>query len=233
MQAVAAEMNLAETAFLVPHEDPFKRAYRLRWFTPTTEIALCGHGTLASAHVLWSEGYLRPTELAKFQTLSGLLTCTYAPTGWITMDFPAQVLERADPPANLMGALGAEGEFLGNYGAYGVVIVESAETLRNLTPDYGEIGRMPYRGITVTASSDTSDYDFISRHFAPAVGINEDHVTGSAHCRLTPYWANRLGKTKMTAYQASPRGGVLKVEMANDRVKLGGQAITVIKGNLL
>ncbi len=238
MQAVAAEMNLSETAFVTPHADPFKRAWQLRWFTPVSEVQLCGHATLATAHALWTEGYLRPDELAKFDTLSGRLTCTYDQSGWITMDFPALAYEELTMPAGLLDALGvADGRYFRN--AYNetqhraVVMLERAEQVRALRPDSGRLAAFPaMRGLIVTAEGD-GQFDIVSRYFAPLVGIPEDPVTGSAHCLLSPIWAAELGKTELLAYQASARGGILKLSLNGDRVALQGQAVTVLKGTLV
>ncbi len=229
MQAVAAEMNLSETAFLVRQPDG---AFHLRWFTPAAEVKLCGHATLASAHVLWETGALPPAETARFHTLSGLLTAAQR-DGWIELDFPATPAAPAEPPAGLAEALGAPSCYVGMNVFDYLVEVESEALVRSLRPDFTALGRLPVRGVMVTARSAAPEFDFVSRFFAPAVGVNEDPVTGSAHCCLTPYWANRLGKTGMLAYQASARGGVVRVRLAGERVLLGGQAITVLTGELL
>ena len=231
IQAIAAEMNLSETAFLVRQPDD---AFHLRWFTPAAEVALCGHATLASAHVLWETGALQPAETARFHTLSGLLTATQR-DGWIELDFPATPAAPVEPPAGLAAALGARPCYAGlNVFDY-LVEVESEAIVRSLRPDVTALGRLPVRGVIVTAASASPEFDFISRFFAPAVGVNEDPVTGSAHCCLAPFWAGRLGKTEMVAYQASARGGVVRVRLGPgaERVLLGGQAVTVLVGELL
>ena len=231
MQAVAAEMNLSETAFLVRRPDG---AFHLRWFTPAAEVKLCGHATLASAHVLWETGALQPAETARFHTLSGLLTATQR-DGWIELDFPATPATPVEPPAGLAAALGARPCYVGlNVFDY-LVEVESEAIVRSLRPDVTALGRLPVRGVIVTAASAAPEFDFVSRFFAPAVGVNEDPVTGSAHCCLAPFWAGRLGKTEMVAYQASARGGVVRVRLGPgaERVLLGGQAVTVLVGELL
>jgi PhzF family phenazine biosynthesis protein len=228
MQQVAREMNLAETAFLHRQED----GYSLRWFTPMVEVDLCGHATLASAHVLWEEGHLSANEPARFHTRSGLLTATRN-GAWIEMDFPATPAAPADAPADLIEALGATALWTGKTPFDYLVEVDSEATLRALTPDFTRLGRVPTRGVIVTSRSASPEYDFVSRFFGPAVGINEDPVTGSAHSALTPYWAERLGKTEMTAYQASARGGVLRVRQNGERVIIGGQAVTTLRGELL
>lgn len=228
MQNVALEMNLSETAFLHPEAD----GYRLRWFTPTVEVALCGHATLASAHVLWEQGLLPPEATACFHTLSGLLTAERR-ADWIELDFPAKPAVAAPTPPGLGAALGCEPVFVGRSQFDYLVEVADAKMVRQLKPDVGALGQLPVRGVIVTARSDDPRYDFISRFFAPAAGVEEDPVTGSAHCCLGPHWQGRLGKNDLTAYQASVRGGVVRVGLRGDRVKLGGQAVTVMRGEWL
>jgi PhzF family phenazine biosynthesis protein len=228
MRDVAREMNLSETAFLVAQDG----GYNLRWFTPAVEVDLCGHATLASAHVLWEEGHLAAGAQARFHTRSGLLLAERK-GDWIEMDFPAKMEEAADPPADLAGALGLTPVYVGRNQFDYLVEVESAVALRAARPDHGVLRKLPVRGIIVTARSDTPEFDFISRFFAPGSGIDEDPVTGSAHTCLGPYWCKRLGKTEFVAYQASARGGVVRVRCAGDRVFLGGQAVTVLRGELL
>ncbi len=228
MQQVAREMNLAETAFLHRQEDGFN----LRWFTPAVEVDLCGHATLASAHVLWEEGHLRPEEQARFYTRSGLLTADRR-GAWIELDFPATPARPADAPAGLAQALGVEPIYIGQSRFDYLVEVDSEETLRALKPDMTLLERVPARGIIVTSRSASPEYDMVSRFFAPQAGVPEDPVTGSAHCTLAPFWAERLDKTEMRAYQASPRGGVLRVRLNGERVAIGGQAVTVLRGELL
>ncbi len=228
MQDVAREMNLSETAFLVPQAEGFN----LRWFTPAVEVALCGHATLASAHVLWEQGILKKGETARFQTRSGLLTAE--PRGdWIEMDFPAQPESPAAAPPHLAAALGVTPKYVGRNGSDVLVEVESEEALRALKPDFGLLASVAARGIIVTAPSASSEYDFVSRFFAPQSGVNEDPVTGSAHCCLGPFWGRRLGRSELTGYQASARGGVVRVRVAGERVLLGGRAVTVLRGELL
>lgn len=227
LQAVAREMNLSETAFLLRGDDGF----HLRWFTPLVEVDLCGHATLASAHFLWQEHHLKPKEVARFHTRSGLLTATQrAP--WIELDFPAKPTQPAAAPAGLAAALGATAVALGRSEYDYVVELASEAEVRALEPDFRALRVVNARGVIVTAAGQ-GEYDFISRFFGPAVGIDEDPVTGSAHCALGPYWAQRLGKSSFLAYQASARGGVVRVEVAGDRVRLGGQAVTVSRGELL
>ena len=228
MQKVAREMNLSETAFLEKHAD----GYKLRWFTPSIEVDLCGHATLAGAHVLWETGQLRPGEQARFHTRSGLLTSDQR-DGWIEMDFPAKKEQLADAPAHLLEALGGKPVYVGKNAFDYLVEVESEEILRAMRPNFSLLRTLPVRGVIVTSRSSQPAYDFVSRFFAPGSGIDEDPVTGSAHCALGPYWATRLGKSEFIAYQASERGGVVKVRVNGDRVILGGQAVTVLRGELL
>jgi PhzF family phenazine biosynthesis protein len=228
MQQVAREMNLSETAFLHCEED----AWRLRWFTPTVEVALCGHATLASAHVLWETGRLRAGAMACFNTRSGRLTARQVGSG-IELDFPAKVAEPADPPPLLSQALGVKPRFVGRSNLDYLVEVDRAATVRNLKPDFTRLAGLPVRGVIVTARSDQPEFDFISRFFAPAAGVNEDPVTGSAHCTLGPYWQDRLKKNHFTAFQASDRGGVVQVHVAAGRVFLGGRAVTILRGELV
>jgi len=228
MQSVAREMNLSETAFLVARPD----GYALRWFTPAVEVALCGHATLASAHVLWEDGHLPSDRQARFHTKSGLLTGDR--TGeWIELDFPAKREEPAPVPAGLAQALGIAPKYVGRNQFDYLVEVDGEATVRNLTPDHAALAALPVRGVIVTSRGDSRGYDFVSRFFAPGSGVPEDPVTGSAHCALGPYWQARLGKSDFVAYQASPRGGVVRVRVVGDRVKLGGKAVTVLRGELL
>ena len=231
MRDVAREMNLSETAFLVPQDG----GYHLRWFTPAVEVDLCGHATIASAHVLWEEGHLPPATAARFHTRSGLLPA--AKRGdWIELDFPATSPEPALPPAGLLGALSPTNplaaRFVGRSKFDYLVEVESEKLLRGLDPDHSALRKLPVRGIIVTARSESPEFDFVSLFFAPGSGIDEDPVTGSAHCALGPHWASQLGKSDLIAYQASTRGGVVRVSVKGDRVILGGQAVTVLRGEL-
>ncbi len=229
MRNVAREMNLSETAFLTPHDG----GYRLRWFTPAVEVDLCGHATVASAHVLWQDGHLRPGQQARFHTRSGLLLADRR-GDWIELDFPVKVVTPAPAPPELLPALGVEqAVFVGKNAFDYLVEVDSEETLRKLAPDHTTLRRIPVRGVIVTAKSSAGEFDFVSRFFAPGSGIDEDPVTGSAHCALGPYWSEKLGKTEFTAFQASPRGGVVRVRLEGDRVLLGGQAVTVMTAELL
>lgn len=229
MQAVAAEMNVAETAFLVRENDGF----RLRWFTPTVEVELCGHATLASAHVLWEAGYLWGEEEARFYTLSGLLTAN-AQQGWIELNFPAVRAEEVAADPELLAALGISAPIYMGRNKFDILIeVESGAMVRSLQPNFAKLSEAGGRGVMVTARDEGGEYDFVSRFFAPASGINEDPVTGSAHCALGPYWAAKLGKEELTAFQASPRGGIVRLAVAGDRVLLRGQAVTVLRGMLV
>lgn len=227
MQNLAREMNLSETAFLVKAEDGFD----LRWFTPAVEVKLCGHATLASAHVLWETGILAPGEEARFHTLSGLLTAERQGE-WIEMNFPATRAEETSAPPQLLQALGVEPKFVGKNVFDYLIEVESENEVRNLNPDFAVLKDLGVRGVMVTSRSASPGLDFVSRFFAPGAGINEDPVTGSAHCCLGPYWSQRLGKDDFMAYQASARGGTVRVRVAGDRVYLGGQAVTVFTGEL-
>jgi PhzF family phenazine biosynthesis protein len=228
MQAVAREMGLSATAFLRSAEGGF----HLRWFTPAAEIELCGHATLASSHVLWETGRLGAGEAARFQTLSGTLTAKRRGE-WIELDFPARGVEAAEPPPGLLAALGADPSWVGKTGPSYLLELPAEDAVRATAPDVPALRSLPLRGAIVTARGSGNPFDFVSRYFAPGVGIDEDPVTGSAHCVLAPYWAARLGKEEMLAYQASARGGVVRVRVAGERVKLGGQAVTVLQGRLL
>jgi PhzF family phenazine biosynthesis protein len=228
MQRVAAEMNQADTAFLVRRDDEFD----LRWFTPAVEVDLCGHATLASAHMLWESGALAPDVTARFRTRSGLLTARRDEER-IWLDLPAATLRPEPTAAELTAALGAEP--LGTWRTPFDLLVELPDehAVRALTPDLSRLSAIPTRGVIVTAAASGGDYDFVSRFFAPRIGIPEDPVTGSAHCALGPFWGERLGRTVLTARQLSRRGGTLWVRLAADRVQLGGYAVTVLRGELL
>ncbi len=227
MQAVAREMNLSETAFLVREGAGF----RLRWFTPAVEVALCGHATLAAAHVLWEAGILAPGEVARFATKSGELRAARRGE-LIELDFPAKPETAAGPPADLLEAVGVNPAYLGRNAFDYLLLLASEAAVRAVAPDFALLRRVDVRGVIVTAPASTPGYDFVSRFFAPAVGVDEDPVTGSAHCCLGPFWAARLGKTELSAYQASARGGAIQVRVAGDRVFLGGRAVTVLRGEL-
>jgi PhzF family phenazine biosynthesis protein len=234
MQNVAAEMNLSETAFVVPRQDG---GFDLRWFTPKIEVPLCGHATLASAHALWEAGRLAQDKEARFHTLSGWLIAK-RDGDRIEMDFPALFANRAELPKEVEEALdikplavvanrrkdGSDGNFL--------VELESESAVRDVRPDIEKLRRAVNVGVIITARGD-SKYDFVSRFFACYAGIDEDPVTGSAHCMLAPYWAAKLGKDALSAYQASARGGEVSVTLSGARVILGGIAVTVLRGSLL
>ena len=228
MQDVAREMNLSETAFLLAHD----AGYRLRWFTPAAEVALCGHATLASAHVLWEDGHLAAGAPARFHTQSGLLTAEQR-GDWIELDFPATPAVPGPLPAGLALALGVTPCWTGRSNFDYLLEVDSEATVRALEPDFAALRRVEARGVIVTSRATTPGYDFVSRFFAPRVGVDEDPVTGSAHCALTPFWSERLQRAELMAYQASLRGGVLRVRLAGDRVGLAGQAVTVLRGELV
>jgi len=234
MQAVAGEMNLSETAFLYPEAAKGAGVYALRWFTPDVEVDLCGHATLAAGHVLWTEGHLDPATPALFETRSGRLFAT-RDGDWITLDFPATPVDPARPadPDALARILGVPVSFSA-YNRFDVLAeVASEAVLRGLRPDFAGLSAEPVRGLIVTSRAETPGFDFVSRFFAPAVGVDEDPVTGSAHCCLGPYWSARLGKNDLTAYQASARGGVVRIGVRGDRVRLGGRAVTVLRGELV
>lgn len=227
MKLVAREMNLSETAFLHPVEGGFS----LRWLTPAVEVKLCGHATLASAFTLWETGVLKNGEPARFQTLSGWLTCRREDI-WIAMDFPARSCEPCAAPDGLAEALGCGLFGCAFNGMDYLVEVAHEQVLRALKPDFTALARLPVRGVIVTCLSKDLRYDFVSRFFAPAAGVNEDPVTGSAHCALGPYWQTKLGRADFTAYQASERGGLVRLRVQGERVLLRGQAVKVSEVNL-
>lgn len=228
MQRVAREMNVSETAFLVRRGDDFE----LRWFTPTVEVDLCGHATLAAAHVLWEEGHLPSDREARFHTRSGLLTAERR-ADWIEMDFPAERAEPVPAPAELVDALRVAPTWTGRNRLDWLIAVRDAAAVRAVAPDFGRVARVTTRGVMVTAPGDDGVHDFVSRFFAPAAGVDEDPVTGSAHCALAPFWAERLDRSELTGQQVSARGGVVRVRMAGERVRLLGQAVTVLRGELI
>ncbi len=229
MQAVAQEMNHSETAFLHPENDGF----RLRWFTPTVEVDLCGHATLASAHLLWEDGVIPKGQPARFHTRSGLLTAARE-RGWINLDFPAEPPAETSAPLELTEALGLAMHYVGRNRFDYLVEVDSEKLVRDLEPDLSLLESITARGFIITAAAaEGAAHDFVSRFFAPGAGVREDPVTGSAHCCLGPYWAERLGRQELIGYQASTRGGIVRVRMQEDRVILGGQAVTVMRGTLV
>jgi PhzF family phenazine biosynthesis protein len=227
MKHVGGEMNLSETAFLLKRDD----GYSLRWFTPKVEVDLCGHATLASAHVLWEAGYLARGETARFHTRSGLLTSDRKGT-WIELNFPSKPEEPAEAPENLVEALGVQTEYVGKNNFDYIIEVASEEIVRGARPDFVLLEKVAIRGVIITSRATSKEYDFVSRFFAPRVGVNEDPVTGSAHCCLGPFWQKRLHKDEFVAYQASERGGIVKVRVHGDRIFLMGQAVTVLSGEL-
>ncbi len=227
MQRVAHEMNLSETAFLYPIEG----SYSLRWFTPAVEVDLCGHATLASAHVLWEEGYVEAGVGIRFETKSGALRAERRGS-WIELDFPARHVEATPHPPGLAEALGVEPVFIGKSIFDYLVEVATEEEVRNAEPDFRLLKMHKVRGVMVTSKADGPDYHFVSRFFAPGAGVDEDPVTGSAHCSLGPHWRDRIEEEEMVGYQASVRGGVVRVRIEGSRVILSGQAVTVLRGEL-
>lgn len=235
MQRVASEMNLSETAFL----HPTQTGWRLRWFTPATEVDLCGHATLAAAHVLWDDGYAEPSEAVVFETNSGPLTCVREEDeGWIAMDFPSVPPWETDVPKTLPEALGEDPAWLGTNRLDLIVVYNDPAQVRELEPNMELLKEIPYRGVAVTSVPDApaqaSGADFVSRFFAPRLGVPEDPVTGSVHCALGPYWCNRLGRDVVTGLQVSGRPGKVRVRKREKaRVDLIGQAVTVLRGELV
>ncbi len=228
MQSVAAEMNLSETAFVRRQGEDFE----LRWFTPTVEVDLCGHATLATAYALWFAGIASSNKPLRFHTRSGVHACT-RDGDFIDLDFPSTPATEKVTVEPVAAALGVQPVSVGKSKYYMLAIVESADVVRSVKPDFRKIGDLPTKGVIVTAAADDPKFDFVSRFFAPALGVNEDPVCGSAHCCLTPYWAERLGKKHLMAHQCSARGGELRLRLEGDRVILGGQAVTVWQGELL
>ena len=230
MQNIAAEMNLSETAFVSKCVKTGGGVYKLRWFTPVKEVDLCGHATLASAHILWEEGLLSKDQTALFDTRSGRLEVRLN-DDQMMMNFPVDKVTPCREPVGLEMALDCP--ILGTYNAGQDILVEvkDEQAVLNITPSLQQLSVFSARCITITAVGDV--VDFVSRVFCPACGIDEDPVTGSTHCSLTPFWAKRLGKMKMTAKQVSKRGGILGVELKDDRVNILGQAVTIFKGDLL
>jgi PhzF family phenazine biosynthesis protein len=227
LQSVAMEMNLAETAYLVPNSQGFD----LRWFTPKVEVDLCGHATLASALVLVRLGKLADRLEVAFSTKSGVLRAVRQGSR-IELDFPLINVEPCSAPPRLLDSLGVTARFVGRSKFDVLVEVDSESVLRAIAPDFKRLATISCRGVIATARSDHPQFDFVSRFFAPAVGFDEDPVTGSAHCSLAPYWGERLGKTKMIGYQASARGGIVHVEAHRDRVLLGGEGVIFATGVL-
>ena len=227
MRSLAAEMALSETAFVIKTGDDFT----LRWFTPTIEIDLCGHATLASAHILWQNGIVPEAEPIRFRTRSGLLTISRS-RDWIEMDFPARSYRSVAENEGVIDAVGAVPDEVYQSGENLMFVYEAEKTIQNISPNFSALGSYDYHGVIVTSPADSPQFDFVSRFFAPSIGINEDPVTGSSHCTLTPYWSERLRKTIMSALQVSSRGGVLKVRMSGERVYISGQAVTVFAASI-
>lgn len=228
MQNISIEMSLSETAFLEKRED----GWGLRWFTPVKEVDLCGHATLASAHILWEIGKVGADEQICFHTRSGELTADNE-EGLVKLNFPALDYVPVEIPASKLDAFGVSPLRTWRFGEKELIEVASEEEVRRLQPDFGALREMPGRGVVVTSISESEKYDFISRYFAPWVGVDEDPVTGSVHCCLGPYWGARLEKQRLTAFQASARGGFIEIELLGDRVYLGGYAVTVLEGELV
>lgn len=224
MQFVAREMNLSETAFLHGQKDE----YQLRWFTPATEVDLCGHATLASAHILWETGQSSRNAEVSFHTKSGMLKA-YWDNPWIRLDFPSEAAEMVKTPDELSSILGAVPRYTGLNRLGYLAVFDEESIIRQMEPDFTRLKKSSPGVVMVTAPGESQEFDFVSRFFAPALGIDEDPVTGSAHCCLGPYWSEKLGETSLMAYQASERGGTVSVIVQDDRVILGGQAVTVMK----
>jgi len=227
MQAVAADMNLSETAFLLREGT----AFRLRWFTPQVEVDLCGHATLASAHVLWREIGMPADEPLTFVTRSGVLTATRRES-LIELDFPREPASNAVAPPELLDALGVAPTYVGQNRFDYLIEVATEEVVKSLEPDFAALRKLNVRGVIVTSRSASPDVDFVSRFFAPGAGVDEDPVTGSAHCCLGPYWHEKLHKDAFVAHQVSARGGIVHVRVLRKRVMLGGHAVTVVRGEL-
>lgn len=229
MQNIAREIGLSETAFVTKNFSHFE----LRWFTPTVEVDLCGHATLASAHALW-ESKIATSESIAFHTKSGMLTAK-KDSEYVVLDFPTIAIKPLHSPIkNLLESLGINDPlYIGRSDKTVLIEVTSEKCLKNIQPDFELLKEVPIEGVVVTSRSEyPDDYDFVSRYFGPREGINEDPVTGFAHCHLGPYWQTKLNKTKFLAYQASSRGGFIKIDMHDDRILLGGKAITIMKGEI-
>ena len=229
MQALAREIGLSETAFVEPRGEEFG----LRWFTPAIEVDLCGHATLAAAHVLWEEGHVAPDRPARFRSASGTLTARRLDDGWIGLDFPATPAIAGVAPDGLAEGLGARPRWSGrtSQGDW-VVELDDEAAVRALAPDMPRLARIEMRGVIVTAPATLEGADYVLRFFGPGSGVDEDPVTGSAQCALAPYWAERLGRNALVAFQASPRGGWLRVRPDGERVGIEGRAVTVLRGEL-
>ena len=220
-QKIAFDAGCSDTAFLTEGENGFA----LRWFTPTTEVDLCGHATLASAHVLWELGRVPTREEIRFSTKSGILTAANK-GGLVEMDFPCREPREIEAPESLSAALSQKPLYVGRNESDHIALYESEEIVRNAAPKMRHVKELGSRGLIITAVSGSARYDFVSRFFAPNAGIDEDPVTGSAHCCLCPFWSRRLGKKDLTGYQASERGGMVRTRLLEDRVLLAGKAFT-------
>ncbi|GHU96283.1 phenazine biosynthesis protein [Clostridia bacterium] len=228
MQSFAAEFNLSETAFL----SRINNEIHLRWFTPQVEVDLCGHATLASAHVLWESGFVKRGATIEFRTKSGVLSA-YEKAGRVVIDLPAKPTHDVEPPNDLLESLGVrDAVYIGRSQFDFLIEIDSVKTLKSMWPNMSKLERLPGRGLIITARSDTGEYDFVSRFFSPQIGVDEDPVTGSAHCVLAPYWAKKLNKTTFTALQASKRGGVLYIDLRDNRVLLSGSVVTVYSAEI-
>lgn len=227
MQKIAIEMNLSETAFVLPEGED----HRLRWFTPVAEVDICGHATLASAFVLWEQNILAKEREARFSTRSGILRA-FRREMWIELDFPARPASPIVAPDGLTEAIGVSPTFVAKFRDDYLLEVASEAAVQNLTPDFARLALTDARAVMVTSRATRPGFDFISRFFAPKMGVDEDPVTGAAHCVLAPHWGRILGKTEMTAYQASARGGIVRVRLGDERVFISGCAVLVSAGEL-
>ncbi len=227
-QNIASEINLSETSFVLKKDDSF----RLRWFTPIKEAGLCGHATLAAAHILWEVGVLDIKEEAVFETKSGILKARKN-NYLIEMDFPIESPVEADCPEELLKAIGYQPIFVGKNRMDYLAVYENEEVVRKVIPNFEYLKKLDCRGLIISAKSSSDKYDFVSRFFAPNSGIDEDPVTGSAHCCLAPFWSKRLGKKELIGFQASKRGGVVYTKLKDDTVLLSGNAVTVMKSETL
>lgn len=227
MMSVAREMNLSETAFIIGGKSP----YNLRWFTPAVEVELCGHATLATAHILYERDIVGKNELIEFTTRSGVLTTSYF-DGWIEMDFPSFTADKSILRGAVVRALKCEPVEIFNSGENIMAVFNDPENIYNLSPGFNLINQLDAQGVIATSLSDVADFDFISRYFAPRVGVDEDPVTGSAHCSLGPYWGGILNKNVLRAKQVSDRGGELLIRIESGRTFIRGQAVTVFSGKI-
>jgi PhzF family phenazine biosynthesis protein len=232
MQSVAREMNLSETAFVASASDGLGPAFHLRWFTPRSEVELCGHATLATAHVLWETGTLDHDTAASFQTLSGVLTARKIGAE-IELDFPSRVPSVAGSPPGLEEAMGVAPVSVAAVERDYLIELATEREVRGASPDFARLESLNVEATIITSLSSSDDYDFVSRFFSPKMGVNEDPVTGAAHCVLAPYWCERLGRHELVGYQASSRGGTVRVRLVADRVRLAGKAVTVMEGELV